>query len=298
MYELVQVAPRTYYINCPSKTGIYQVDDTHVWLIDTGGDKDAGRKIQKILESKGWIADAIINTHSNADHIGGNTLLQTRLGCRIFSTPMENSIIESPILEPSFLYGGYPFKKLRNKFLMATPSHAEDIGDVTLPEGMEIFPLGGHFLQMIGVKTPDNVYFLADAVFSESVLEKYHISFHYDVAAFFKTLDMIETLEGACFIPSHAEATTDIKPLVEANRKKANEVITQILTLCQSPIHFEALLQKIFEVFHLTMDYGQYVLVGSTIRSYLSYLYDSGRMDAFVENNLLLWHTIEENTKE
>lgn len=292
MYELVQVAPHTYYINSPTKVGIYHVDDDNVWLIDSGNDKDAGRKIQKILEAQGWKLTAIINTHSNADHIGGNTLLQTRLGCKVYSTAMENAVITSPILEPSFLYGGYPFKKLRNKFLMATPSVAEDIANATLPEGMEIFPLGGHFWQMIGVKTPDNVYFIADSVFGENVLEKYHISFNYDVAAFFATLDYLETLEGGTFVPAHAEAMEDITQLIAANRNKANEIIEVILELCQTPLNFEALLQKIFEHFQLTMDYGQYVLVGSTIRSYLSYLYDSQKIDAFVENNYMVWKTL------
>lgn len=54
--------------------------------------KDAGRKVQKILEAQGWKLTAIINTHSNADHIGGNTLLQNRLNCAVYSTPMENAV--------------------------------------------------------------------------------------------------------------------------------------------------------------------------------------------------------------
>lgn len=67
MYELVQVAPHTYYINSPSKVGVYVEEDNSVWLIDSGNDKDAGRKIQKRLEENGWTLKAIINTHSNED---------------------------------------------------------------------------------------------------------------------------------------------------------------------------------------------------------------------------------------
>ena len=150
------------------------------------------------LKSQGWTLTAIINTHSNADHDGGNTLLQNRLGCAVYATPMEKAVVEHPILEPSFLYGGYPFKKLRNKFLMATPSKAQEIADAPLPEGMEIFPLGGHFWEMIGVKTPDDVYFLADCVFGENTIQKYHISFNYDVAAYFETLDFVEIVQSVC----------------------------------------------------------------------------------------------------
>lgn len=293
MYELVQVAENTFYINSPSKIGVYRVSEEQVWLIDSGNDKDAGRKIQKILEQQGWTLSGIINTHSNADHIGGNTLLQNRLGCPIYSTSMENAVIENPILEPSFLYGGYPFQKLRNKFLMATPSKAKDISTANLPDGMEIFPLDGHFWQMIGVKTPDNVYFLADSVFGESILEKYHISFNYDVAAYFKTLDFLETLTGDLYIPAHSEPTKEIRPLIEINRKKACEILVELENICTTPQFFENILHAVFEKYTLKMDYGQYVLVGSTIRSYLSYLYDMGKIEAYVENNFLYWKTTD-----
>lgn len=294
MYELVQVAENTYYINSPSKIGVYRVSDDDVWLIDSGNDKDAGRKIQKILDAQGWKLTAIINTHSNADHDGGNTLLQNRLNCAVYSTPMENIVVENPILEPTFLYGGYPFKKLRNKFLMATPSKAQDIAEAKLPEGMEYFRLPGHFWDMIGVKTPDDVYFLADCIFGESTVNKYHISFFYDLAAQFETLDMVEKLEGKLFIPAHAEPMEDIKPLVKLNRDKSLEILDVLLEICKEPMHFELVLKKVFEHYALTMDHAQYVLVGSTIRSYLAYLCDHGKVENYVEDNLLLWKTVTE----
>ncbi|MBR4284181.1 MAG: MBL fold metallo-hydrolase [Anaerotignum sp.] len=294
MYELVQVAENTYYINSPSKIGVYRVSDDDVWLIDSGNDKDAGRKIQKILDAQGWKLTAIINTHSNADHVGGNTLLQNRLNCAVYSTPMENIVAENPILEPTFLYGGYPFKKLRSKFLMATPSSTQDIATAKLPDGMEYFRLPGHFWDMIGVKTPDDVYFLADCIFGEGTVNKYHISFFYDLAAQFETLDMVEKLEGKLFIPAHAEPMEDIKPLVKLNRDKSLEILNVLLDLCKEPMHFELILKKVFEHYELTMDHAQYVLVGSTIRSYLAYLCDNGKVENYVEDNLLLWKTVTE----
>ncbi|MBO5149447.1 MAG: MBL fold metallo-hydrolase [Anaerotignum sp.] len=294
MYELVQVAENTYYINSPSKIGVYRVSDDDVWLIDSGNDKDAGRKIQKILDAQSWKLTAIINPHSNADHDGGNTLLQNRLNCAVYSTPMENIVVENPILEPTFLYGGYPFKKLRSKFLMATPSKAQDIATAKLPEGMEYFRLPGHFWDMIGVKTPDDVYFLADCIFGENTVNKYHISFFYDIAAQFETLDMVEKLEGKLFIPAHAEPMEDIKPLVKLNRDKSLEILNVLLELCKEPMHFELILKKVFEHYALTMDHAQYVLVGSTIRSYLAYLCDNGKVENYVEDNMLLWKTVTE----
>lgn len=144
-------------------------------------------------------------------------------------------------------------------------------------------------MDMIGVMTPDNVFFVADSLFSEDVLNKYHITFIFDVKRFLQTLDKLETTSADYFVPSHAAPVTDIKPLVEINRAKVNDVIETILHYCTEPMNVEMLLKKLFDHYSLKLDFNQYVLVGSTVKSYLSYLYDSNMIDALFENNMLLW---------
>jgi glyoxylase-like metal-dependent hydrolase (beta-lactamase superfamily II) len=262
--------------------------DNKIILIDSGNDKDAGKKILKIINANNWTLETIINTHSNADHIGGNRFLSDKTGCKIYVKGIEAAFCEFPIMEPSFLFGGFPSKRLRNKFLLAEPSDAKDIAELALPPGMEIFPLKGHFFDMIGVKTPDNAYFIADCVFGETILAKYHISFVYDVAEYLKTLDFIKTLNGI-FIPAHADATDNIKPLAEINRLKAFEIMENIKEICERPSFFEEILKKIFDKYNLTMDANQYVLVGSSVKSYLSYMADCNILDMEIHNNFLTW---------
>lgn len=48
MYELIQAGPRSFYINSPVKIGVYLIDDEKVCLIDSGNDKDAGRKVRQL----------------------------------------------------------------------------------------------------------------------------------------------------------------------------------------------------------------------------------------------------------
>ena len=115
MYELVQVSEKCYYINCPAKIGVYVADKDHVYLVDSGNDKDAGRKVRQILDKNGWHLAAILNTHSNADHIGGNKYLKGQTGCKAYSGGIEATFTKHPVLGPSFLYGGYPCKDLRYK---------------------------------------------------------------------------------------------------------------------------------------------------------------------------------------
>lgn len=290
MYELIQIPDTNcYYIQSPAKIGLVKLDDSRVCLIDSGSDKDAGRKVRQHLDANGWQLSAIYNTHSNADHIGGNKYLQGQTGCQIYAPGIECAFTRRPILEPSFLYGGYPCKDLRHKFLLAQESDARLLTPDVLPEGFALLPLPGHFFDMVGFRTPDEVVYLADCLSSKETLEKYQISFIYDVAAYLKTLEMVQTLEARMFVPAHAEATTDIAPLARYNIQKVQEIAQKILDLCREPLCFESLLQQLFAHYGLVMNFEQYVLVGSTVRSYLAWLKDEGRLQAEFDNNLLLW---------
>ena len=82
MFELIQVSKNSFYIQSPSKIGLVRLNDTHVCLIDSGSDKEAGRKVRQILDANSWQLTAIFNTHSNADHIGGNKYLQGQTGIK------------------------------------------------------------------------------------------------------------------------------------------------------------------------------------------------------------------------
>lgn len=289
--ELIQVGEKTYYLKNATNIGIYKIDNNKVYLIDTGNDKEAGKKILKIIEEQGWSIEGIINTHSNADHIGGNKLIQDRTNCNVYAYNIEKCFTENPILETSFLYGGYPFKDIRNKFLLAKESKAILINN-NLPEGLEYFALRGHFFDMIGIKTSDNVYFLADSLFSEETISKYHLFFIYDVKEYINTLDYLGTLNGKLYIPSHCEATKDITSLININKNKIQEIINKICNICQTQISFEVILKNIFSEYHLVMDANQYILVGSTIRSYLAYLYDENKLTYVFKDNQMFWKSI------
>ena len=289
MYELIQVSEHNYYIQCPAKIGLVKLNDTEVCLIDSGSDKDAGRKVRQILDANGWKLRAIYNTHSNADHIGGNKYLQGQTGCRIYAPGIECDFTNHPILEPAFLYGGYPCKDLRHKFLLAQESKAEPLTGEVLPEGFELIPLPGHFSDMAGFRTPDDVVYLADCLSARETLDKYQIGFIYDVASYLETLEKAKTMKAKLFIPSHAAPEEDISDLAQYNIDKVREIAGRILEICAEPLCFETILQKLFTEYGLTMNFEQYVLVGSTVRSYLSWLKDTGKLNAGFDGNLLLW---------
>lgn len=208
--------------------------------------------------------------------------------CLIYAYDVETSFAKHPILEPSLLYGSYPFKALQNKFLLAKETRVIEI-DNNLPEGIEMISLKGHFFSMVGFKTSDNIYFLGDSIFSEETINKYHLFYIYDVKEYLHILDFLNTLDGDLYIPSHVEATENIQKIVKNNQDKIEEIINKILKACEKENTFEMILKSIFTEYNLTMNENQYVLIGSTIKSYLSYLCDEGKILYSFKENQMFW---------
>lgn len=292
MYELIQVSGSSYYVQSPAKIGLVRLNDTDVCLIDSGSDKDAGRKARQLMEKNGWHLTAIYNTHSHADHIGGNRYLQSQTGCRLYAPGAECAVTRHTVLEPSMLYGGCPPKELRHKFLMAQESDATYLTADVLPEGFRLLPLPGHCMDMVGFRTPDDVVYLADCVSSRETLEKYRIGYIYDVGAYLATLETVKAMTAKAFVPAHAEVTENIAPLAQYNIDTVQEVGGAITALCAAPQTFEELLKALFDRYGMVMTFEQYALVGATVRSYLTWLKETGRVTAEFADNRMLWRRV------
>ena len=145
------------------------------------------------------------------------------------------------------------------------------------------------FPDTAGFRTSDDVVFLADCLSSHETLDKYRVTFIYDVGAYLATLETVKTMEARVFIPSHAEPTENISGLAQYNIDTVNEIADDIAQICRTPMNFERILQALFTEYGLAMNFEQYVLAGSTVRSYLSWLKDNGRLSAYFEDNMLLW---------
>lgn len=292
MYELIQIAENSFYMDCPTKVGFFRTENDDVVLIDSGSDKDAGKKVKKILDAQGWKVKAIYNTHSHADHIGGNHYLQNQTGCKIYAPGIESCFTEFPLLEPTVLYGGCALPELHNKFLMAKDSCAGKLTADVLPQGLELIRLPGHSYEMVGFRTKDDVVFLADCLSSEETILKYQIGYVYDVKAYLDTLEAVKKIEARYFVPSHAGLTDDIVPLAQLNIDKTKEIAEKIKDLLSVPKSFDDILSDVFSSYGLTMTLQQNVLIGSTVKSYLSYLKNEEQVSFFFENNRMMWQAI------
>lgn len=287
MYELIKIKENNYYIDCPSKIGLYVIDDM-AYLIDSGNNKGVGKKIIKILEENNLKLKCIINTHYHNDHIGGNKILQEKTCCDIYASDIENTFIENPILEPALFYGAYPYKEIRGTSFVAKPSNVSYNKEI-IPKELEIISLKGHSPNMIGVKTKDNIYYIADSIFDSDVIDKYCLTVIYNVKDFLDTLDYLLTLKGNFYIPSHSEATDNIKEIVNKNKDNTFYILNEILNLLDDDKTFEHILCDVFEKFNIEMNVKQNILLSSTIKAYLSYLIDEKKAITYIKNNYMYY---------
>ncbi len=285
MFELEKLGEKTYYLKNVTNIGIYLEDDNNIWIIDTGNDQEAGKKILKTITANNWTVKGIINTHSHADHIGGNKVIVDRTNCQVLAHNTERCLTEFPYLEPISLYGSSPYKELKNKILMAKPTNKVLEIENNLPKGLELLELKGHSCDMIGIKTSDDVIFIGDAISSEKTIEKYNLIFNFDIKETLNTIDYLKTLNAKYFIASHVEKKEDITKLCDVNKNKIIEISNKILDYCKEKRTLENIVKYIFDTYNLMINNNQYLLNSSIIKSHLTYLKEQEKIEIIFEDN-------------
>lgn len=288
MEKLIKVAKNTYYINSSTNIGLYTKEDK-AYLIDSGSyNLSLGEFILQILKENHLKLEMIINTHAHADHTGLNEFLQKKTHCKIYAPSMEANTVSHPVLQPSSLFGSYPPKRLKKKFLMSSPSIV-NAQKTDIPKELKLFPLYGHSYDMIGIQTDDNVYFIADSIFPKEVLALYHMGTIYNLEKFLLTLDYLDTLKADLFIPSHSSPVKNIKELTGLNRKEIIDIKEKILMFLNKPISLNVLVKRIFDYYSIEINYVQYHLIESTTKAFISYLIDKKEIDTQFMDNYLLY---------
>jgi len=291
--ELVAVTDNVAYIPGAVNIGVLR-NGERCAVIDTGLDRDSGRNIRKALEAEGLKLEAIINTHSHADHFGGNDYLARNLKAEVYAPSIESGIIQNPILEPIYLFhGATPIRNLRNKFVLAKPSPVDHIIEPGKLEAIglevEIIPLPGHCFNQVGVLV-DDVLFCADTVFSERVIDKYRVPVVQDVGSHLETLDRLKEMEHSLFIPAHTKPVEDIKGLVAKNVTTTQGIIEDIKSLLDEPKTTERVMSELCSSYGLDLAVvQQYYLIHMTVMAYLGYLYDEKQTEIEIGGNLLRW---------
>lgn len=294
MDKVQQFSDSVFYLPGGVNCAIVKARDNQAILIDTGQDKDYGRDIKRACEGLGLVPAVIINTHSHADHYGGNDYLMRQYpNVPVYAPTFESAILQTPLLEPVYLFNGAkPLPELMSKWLLAKPSkvdHELKAGKLELlGVSLEVIDTSGHAHVHMSVKV-DDVLIAADAVFGSSVLEKYPLPFGQDIAGQIRSANSLKQIKLKTVLPGHGEPTNDVAALVEKNLA-AFERASRVVEEACAGATTESVLQSVCKTLNITMtDLPRYYLNLCTVTAYLSYLREVKRVEVRLEENQVVW---------
>lgn len=292
----IQLSERVFYLPGSVNAALVVGDEREAMIVDTGQDKDAGRRLKGACAHLGVTPIAILNTHAHADHYGGNDFLVRNLGLSVYAPPFEASILQNPYLEPVYLFhGAKPPQELLSKWLMAKPSPVNQLlapGRLELAGlALEILDTSGHAHTHYAVNV-DGVLIAADAVFGTDVLDKYPLPFGQDVARQIASAERVADVGARTVLPGHGDPTEDVAALVGANLAAFERAAAAVAAACTG-VPTSAVLRASCRALGIVInDLPRYHLNLCVVSAYLSYLRETGRVELSIIDNELRWTAV------
>lgn len=301
----IRLSKSVYCLLDHTNIGIIE-DVDYLILVDSGLNSENASEIDKLIQTTfNKKIGAIINTHSNADHAGGNKYFSEKYNCKIYTTPKESAFLENPYLESALIWGAHPFDKIRTSYFECEKSIATDLvnenSQIKLNNGtiIKFISLPGHFIDMIGIFISDidekNTIFLGDSIFGAQMITKYNISYMINVSEFKNTLDKIIKINSDFYIPSHGTIITSKEELIRVakmNKNEIDKIQNYLLFICSTPMQFDDILANVFNEYHIRTTASQIVLIGSTIKNHLTDLYCNKKLEMICNDGRMFWKKI------
>ena len=295
--EIGKIKGNSYFLKSFTNIGLFIKDDI-VTLIDSGLDDDAAKEIDDTLLRSNLKVNNIILTHAHSDHMGGANYFQQKYNCNVLTTLADTAIANLSIMNTSLIYGGIPINLAKGKMLYSKSCNAHLLTDKTTPSGIKIIDLRGHSINMIGVLTEDNVFYIADSLVSKKTINKFPLTYILDIENYFISMDKLLTVGAEYFVPSHAEIqdTESIKELIELNKDAVKQNIIDILYVLSEPLEIDDIVYNYCLAKGYTMKTSQFFVATSTIKNYLAYLDKIEKVQAFIVDNRLFFKRIDEES--
>ncbi len=263
-------------------------------LIDTGLNDTAARKVLRGLREIDRQVGAIVTTHGHADHFGGNRFVVRRTAAEVWAPAWDETVLRYPLFQPLVLFAGAdPPTSLRGGFLLAEQSPVDHIYDAgpleVLGVKLEAVSLAGHSGNQMGIIC-DDVFFAADVVLPERVLQRYKMPYLFSVRDHLKSLSRASEMHYSMAMPGHGPVTADLNPLIKLNTDLVLGVADLIVELCASPMSPGDILAEVLSKLdaHPT-DPASFYLLHPTVFAYLTHLEEQGRVEHRIEVGRSLW---------
>ncbi len=279
-----------------------------IYLIDSGCSGEDGKNLLEALKTlfphKKLLG--IFNTHSHIDHCGGNSFLVENTKCEVWAPYLESLVMQFPYLMAAMYWGGNPYESLKSQSFVGTKiskvDHILNFEEIDLGEvSVKAVPLPGHYFDQTGFLLCDKsenkkIFFLGDGFFGIPLLKKFWIPFMYEPEEFRNSVEKIEESSADFYIPSHGEIylSENLSAVAELNiivTLEFERLIRKLLL--KKPMNQEELLKAVCDFSGIRLGEGNYILIGTTLRSYLSSMERRNLVKHKIADNRLLWFSVQ-----
>lgn len=297
MGNLLQLSDGVWVLPGGVNIGVLAGEDGQFILVDTGlNDTSAKKALKAVREELDGEVRAVLTTHAHADHYGGNATVVKRTNATVFAPPFDEAFLRYPLLQPAMLFGGAdPLDALRGNFLLADPSPVDRLMQVGTNSiaglDVEAIPLYGHSPGQLGYVVGD-VFFCADVVLPQNVLDKYRIPYLFSLTDHLNALQRARSVPHRVAVAGHGPVLPagDLAQLVDLYAERANHVLDATLELVATPTGAEAIMHGLLIGFGaIVVDAPSFYLLQPTVYAYLSHLQRQGLVEHEVRDGQSLW---------
>lgn len=286
--DIIKVKGNTYCID----TGMtylpfYKLNKNDIILMDTGFKKECA-EIEDLLENSNFTIKTIICTHAHPDHIGNNAYFKEKYNCKIAMTKDEAFLCSSYANFKSFY--DQPMSLLKSYYSNLVCETDMVINDkqnsITLNDvDFQLFHTFGHSPDQICITTPDNVCYLADSLITHETMEGTKIPYAFVLKDDLESKITLHQLDCNTYIIAHKGILNDIDGLIQDNIKYYSGIAESVYEEITKPMTFEDILKCIIRKYKIEVkSVYKYKMAERMLRSYVEYLYETGRVDTIIEN--------------
>lgn len=312
--KIIELSSGVYVIPGTTNVGVIinendssKASAVEVYLIDSGSTEIDGEYVLDVLkaffEQQGlsFNIKAIITTHGHADHCGAHNFLRDETGCQLWAAKHEQGAMETPIIQGTVLWGGYPPHEMRTLFFMPSPTTVDhfitkdDVIELSASRKITFMELKGHSYETLGIiitgKNEHKVIFPGDNIFPRNEIINHWIPLILNPVEYMDSLDMLCAIEKVDWcIPSHGDfLRRNINEAAELNKIAIISTRTCILDALKTKkkLTAEEIVKYVADKNDMKLSLSQYALVNSTVKSYISVMHDAREIKMAVSDNKL-----------
>ncbi|WP_028546583.1 MBL fold metallo-hydrolase [Paenibacillus taiwanensis] len=295
--KLELINGNSYMYDANLAVGVYFNEDSRAAvLIDSGANESAAKRIEHFVKKKGYYISSVIVTHGHQAQVGGLPhLKKIYADLRVYATSWTAQFLEHRALE-SGLSGYIPCVAneldegiVKDAVTDIIPYRDHDIVIDEVP--FSVVALPGHFPGMVGIVTPDQVFYSADAIFGNTTLIKQKLLYYTDIKGAKDSLNKLTAHKYAAYVLSHGGKYNDVTLLIQQHQHLIDETAQFIFgIISEHPMTLEGIVQRVMKEYQLKNKSSHFTLANTIVRSYLNELHEDSKLRASVNDGILYYY--------